>query len=192
MRPLGNERIPGATAHTIPPPTSSLDLFVLLLFGARQVVALEYHPREDVVVTAGRRDGGFNLWGLRKTENALESLAAAAKSGGGGGSRGGGGGEGAGTQAAVHWACSLSVRNGVLRGVCVRRRACHSIPDGRERGGRGGGEGWRQVFRSCAHLSSLGCRVFLWYDRDVIVCDMYLTAPNERGRRRCNATQCNG
>ena len=67
-----------------------------------QVAAMEYHPREDVVVTAGKQDGGFNLWGLRRTENALESLAATSKSGGGGE------GKGHGTQA-VHWACSLSV-----------------------------------------------------------------------------------
>lgn len=66
-----------------------------------QVAALEYHPREDVVVTAGKLDGGFNLWGLRRTENALESLAAAAKSGGDGKGQ---------STPAVHWACSLSVR----------------------------------------------------------------------------------
>ncbi|CBJ32024.1 expressed unknown protein [Ectocarpus siliculosus] len=66
------------------------------------VAALEYHPRENVVVTAGKQDGGFNLWGLRRTDNALESLAAAK---GGGGVRA----EGEGEQA-VHWACSLSVR----------------------------------------------------------------------------------
>eukprot|EP00903_Cladosiphon_okamuranus_P017264 g15909.t1 len=69
------------------------------------VAALEYHPREDVVVTAGSQDGSFNLWGLRRSENALESLAATSKSGGSG--------EHKGQEAqavAVHWACSLSVR----------------------------------------------------------------------------------
>lgn len=75
------------------------------------MAALEYHPREDVVVTAGNRDGGFNLWGLRRSENALESLAATSKSGGGGERKG------QDTQAA-HWACSLSVsREEGARGV---------------------------------------------------------------------------
>lgn len=70
---------------------------------------MEYHPREDVVVTAGKQDGGFNLWGLRRSQNAIESLAAAATRGSGG--RGGGGSNG-GEKQPVHWACSLSVSEG--------------------------------------------------------------------------------
>lgn len=67
--------------------------------GPRKAVsALEYHPSENVVVTAAE-DGGFNLWGLRRSDAVVESIAA----GGGDGARGGG-------AASSHWACSLSVR----------------------------------------------------------------------------------
>ncbi|CAN0325433.1 unnamed protein product, partial [Laminaria digitata] len=71
------------------------------------VSALEYHPREDVAVTTAE-DGGFKLWGLKRPDAAVDSIAAAANARGGGG----GGGEGEGEEARVapvHWACTLSV-----------------------------------------------------------------------------------
>lgn len=61
--------------------------------------ALEYHPGEDVVVTAGE-DGAFNLWGLKSSAEAERSLAAHPYSPGGGKAK---------EEPAVHWACSLSV-----------------------------------------------------------------------------------
>lgn len=84
-----------------PPPLYPCARF---FFSISKVVALEYHPKEDVVATAAEQDGAFNLWGLRRTNTALESLAAAATKAGGGG----GGERGEGTPE-VHWACSLSV-----------------------------------------------------------------------------------
>lgn len=66
------------------------------------VSALEYHPKEDVAVTTAE-DGGFKLWGLKRSTAAVESIAAAANT-----REGGGAGEGA-RVAPAHWACTLSV-----------------------------------------------------------------------------------
>lgn len=67
--------------------------------------ALEYHPGEDVVVTAGE-DGEFNLWGLKRSADVERSLVAHPYSSGG---TGGKAKERGGEEPAVHWACSLSV-----------------------------------------------------------------------------------
>lgn len=86
----------------------------------KAVTALEYHPTDDVAVTASE-DGAFNLWGLRRTAATVESLAAR------GGSRGP---DAAGEQRATHWACSLSVRAWVCEGqrrVARERRECLSL-----------------------------------------------------------------
>lgn len=65
------------------------------------VMALEYHPREDLAVTAGE-NGSFNLWGLKRNTSTVESLAATAA-----GVEGGGKGD---DNPKTHWACTLSVR----------------------------------------------------------------------------------
>lgn len=69
----------------------------------KRLSALEYHPGDDVVVTAGE-DGEFNLWGLKRSADAERPLVAHPYSSGGGGGRGK-----VKEEPAVHWACSLSV-----------------------------------------------------------------------------------
>lgn len=70
------------------------------------VAALEYHPKEDVAVSAASGDGSFNLWGLRRSAAIVNSLAADKR-------RAGGEEKEAGKPEkapSTHWACSLSVR----------------------------------------------------------------------------------
>ena len=76
--------------------------------------ALEYHPREDVVVTAGE-DGGFNLWGLKKSADLGGFLAAMEPSSSSSRAVGqrrvveGVDGKEESAVQNYHWACSLSV-----------------------------------------------------------------------------------
>lgn len=85
------------------------------------VLALAYHPRNDVAVTAAQ-DGAFNLWGVKRNASTVETLAATAR----GGAEGGGGKARAGAEEDVpktHWACTLSVS-------IVGLISCHCVQGG--------------------------------------------------------------
>lgn len=80
------------------------------------VTALEYDPRRNVAVSAGE-DGAFKLWGMKRNASTVETLAATAAAaaavvrGGRGGKRE--------EVSETHWACTLSVRWGIVVVVLV-------------------------------------------------------------------------